>query len=155
MAAFSSFDLGCFECCIKCLGGVPYASLVATILCFSGVALFCGCGHVALAGTVAILEQHFSTNTSDHALLSEVWVSASFYKNMEDATTSEWFFLIVLSFSGRKSSPLIKAIFRYKRSMKDEEVVELVNCLPPMCKTLSLSSALHKLGMLVFLALWR
>ncbi|XP_054551819.1 neuronal membrane glycoprotein M6-b isoform X2 [Talpa occidentalis] len=62
----------CFECCIKCLGGVPYASLVATILCFSGVALFCGCGHVALAGTVAILEQHFSTNASDHALLSEV-----------------------------------------------------------------------------------
>nr|BAE90178.1 unnamed protein product [Macaca fascicularis] len=64
--------MGCFECCIKCLGGVPYASLVATILCFSGVALFCGCGHVALAGTVAILEQHFSTNASDHALLSEV-----------------------------------------------------------------------------------
>lgn len=72
MASFFSFGLGCFECCIKCLGGVPYASLVATILCFSGVALFCGCGHVALAGTVAILEQHFSTNTSDHALLSEV-----------------------------------------------------------------------------------
>lgn len=69
---FSHFGPGCFECCIKCLGGVPYASLVATILCFSGVALFCGCGHVALAGTVAILEQHFSTNTSDHALLSEV-----------------------------------------------------------------------------------
>ncbi|XP_069923258.1 neuronal membrane glycoprotein M6-b-like [Oryctolagus cuniculus] len=62
---------GCFECCIRCLGGVPYASLVATILCFSGVALFCGCGHVALAGTVAILEQHFSTNASDHASLSE------------------------------------------------------------------------------------
>lgn len=64
--------MGCFECCIRCLGGVPYASLVATILCFAGVALFCGCGHVALAGTVAILEQHFSTNASDHALLSEV-----------------------------------------------------------------------------------
>uniref|UniRef100_A0A7N9DCU7 Glycoprotein M6B n=1 Tax=Macaca fascicularis TaxID=9541 RepID=A0A7N9DCU7_MACFA len=68
--------MGCFECCIKCLGGVPYASLVATILCFSGVALFCGCGHVALAGTVAILEQHFSTNASDHALLSEVSFSS-------------------------------------------------------------------------------
>uniref|UniRef100_A0A669PKW7 Glycoprotein M6B n=2 Tax=Phasianinae TaxID=9072 RepID=A0A669PKW7_PHACC len=64
--------MGCFECCIKCLGGVPYASLVATILCFSGVALFCGCGHVALTGTVSILEQHFSTTASDHALLSEV-----------------------------------------------------------------------------------
>ncbi|XP_077199338.1 neuronal membrane glycoprotein M6-b isoform X7 [Paroedura picta] len=64
--------MGCFECCIKCLGGVPYASLVATILCFSGVALFCGCGHVALAGTITILEDRFSRNATDHALLSEV-----------------------------------------------------------------------------------
>uniref|UniRef100_A0A674NLG8 Glycoprotein M6B n=1 Tax=Takifugu rubripes TaxID=31033 RepID=A0A674NLG8_TAKRU len=64
--------MGCFECCIKCLGGVPYASLVATILCFSGVALFCGCGHVALTGTVTILESHFSRVTSDHAMLTDV-----------------------------------------------------------------------------------
>ncbi|KAG9349295.1 hypothetical protein JZ751_027738 [Albula glossodonta] len=63
---------GCFECCIKCLGGVPYASLVATILCFSGVALFCGCGHVALTGTVTMLENHFSKITSDHAVLTDV-----------------------------------------------------------------------------------
>ncbi|KAM6985497.1 glycoprotein M6Bb isoform 2-T2 [Aplochiton taeniatus] len=64
--------MGCFECCIKCLGGVPYASLVATILCFSGVALFCGCGHVALTGTVTILENHFSKITSDHAMLTDI-----------------------------------------------------------------------------------
>ncbi|KAG2457332.1 GPM6B protein, partial [Polypterus senegalus] len=63
---------GCFECCIKCLGGVPYASLVATILCFSGVALFCGCGHVALEGTLSIIGNHFSQTPSDHALLAEV-----------------------------------------------------------------------------------
>ncbi|XP_016411179.1 neuronal membrane glycoprotein M6-b-like [Sinocyclocheilus rhinocerous] len=63
---------GCFECCIKCLGGVPYASLVATILCFSGVALFCGCGHVALTGTVTMVENHFSRITSDHATLTDV-----------------------------------------------------------------------------------
>lgn len=63
---------GCFECCIKCLGGVPYASLVATILCFSGVALFCGCGHVALSGTLTMLENHFSTVTTDHATLAMV-----------------------------------------------------------------------------------
>uniref|UniRef100_A0A8B9I0V4 Glycoprotein M6Ba n=1 Tax=Astyanax mexicanus TaxID=7994 RepID=A0A8B9I0V4_ASTMX len=44
-------------------------SLVATILCFSGVALFCGCGHVALTGTVTMLENHFSRITSDHATL--------------------------------------------------------------------------------------
>ncbi|XP_028656677.1 glycoprotein M6Bb isoform X2 [Erpetoichthys calabaricus] len=64
--------MGCFECCIKCLGGVPYASLVATILCFSGVALFCGCGHVALGGTLSIIGNHFSQTPSDHALLAEV-----------------------------------------------------------------------------------
>lgn len=70
----SSPSAGCFECCIKCLGRVPYASLVATILCFSGVALFCGCGHVALTGTLTMLENHFSRITSDHATLAAVWV---------------------------------------------------------------------------------
>ncbi|MEQ2164683.1 Neuronal membrane glycoprotein M6-b [Goodea atripinnis] len=64
---------GCFECCIKCLGGVPYASLVATILCFSGVALFCGCGHVALTGTLTMLENHFSRIASDHATLAAIF----------------------------------------------------------------------------------
>lgn len=72
MVFFFSFSSGCFECCIKCLGGVPYASLVATILCFSGVALFCGCGHVALTGTVTILETHFSKVATDHAMLTDV-----------------------------------------------------------------------------------
>ncbi|XP_032889240.1 neuronal membrane glycoprotein M6-b isoform X2 [Amblyraja radiata] len=63
---------GCFECCIKCLGGVPYASLVATILCFSGVALFCGCGHVALTKVERIVHVYFSTNPSDHVMLIDV-----------------------------------------------------------------------------------
>jgi len=51
--------LGCFECCIKCLGGIPYPSLIATILLYAGVALFCGCGHEALSGTVTILQNYF------------------------------------------------------------------------------------------------
>ncbi|XP_073433718.1 neuronal membrane glycoprotein M6-a isoform X2 [Dendrobates tinctorius] len=51
--------MGCFECCIKCLGGIPYASLIATILLYAGVALFCGCGHEALSGTVNILQTYF------------------------------------------------------------------------------------------------
>ncbi|XP_072370206.1 glycoprotein M6Bb isoform X3 [Scyliorhinus torazame] len=63
---------GCFECCIKCLGGVPYASLLATILCFSGVALFCGCGHVALTKVESIVEMYFSNTLNDHALLTDV-----------------------------------------------------------------------------------
>lgn len=72
LLSLSPFFAGCFECCIKCLGGVPYASLVATILCFSGVALFCGCGHVALTGTLTMLENHFSRVTTDHATLAMV-----------------------------------------------------------------------------------
>lgn len=51
--------LGCLECCIKCLGGIPYPSLIATILLYAGVALFCGCGHEALSGTVTILQNYF------------------------------------------------------------------------------------------------
>ncbi|XP_010224337.1 PREDICTED: neuronal membrane glycoprotein M6-a [Tinamus guttatus] len=55
---------GCFECCIKCLGGIPYASLIATILLYAGVALFCGCGHEALSGTVNILQTYFELTRS-------------------------------------------------------------------------------------------
>uniref|UniRef100_W5LKY0 Neuronal membrane glycoprotein M6-a n=1 Tax=Astyanax mexicanus TaxID=7994 RepID=W5LKY0_ASTMX len=52
-------QIGCSECCIKCLSGIPYASLIATILLYAGVALFCGCGHEALSGTVTILQNYF------------------------------------------------------------------------------------------------
>uniref|UniRef100_A0A672N8V8 Neuronal membrane glycoprotein M6-a n=1 Tax=Sinocyclocheilus grahami TaxID=75366 RepID=A0A672N8V8_SINGR len=51
--------MGCSECCLKCLSGIPYASLIATILLYAGVALFCGCGHEALSGTVTILQTYF------------------------------------------------------------------------------------------------
>uniref|UniRef100_A0A8C7WXF1 Neuronal membrane glycoprotein M6-a n=1 Tax=Oryzias sinensis TaxID=183150 RepID=A0A8C7WXF1_9TELE len=34
-------------------------SLIATILLYMGVALFCGCGHEALSGTVNILQSYF------------------------------------------------------------------------------------------------
>lgn len=56
--------LGCLECCIKCLGGIPYPSLIATILLYAGVALFCGCGHEALSGTVTILQNYFEVMRS-------------------------------------------------------------------------------------------
>uniref|UniRef100_G1Q7J5 Neuronal membrane glycoprotein M6-a n=1 Tax=Myotis lucifugus TaxID=59463 RepID=G1Q7J5_MYOLU len=62
---------GCFECCIKCLGGIPYASLIATILLYAGVALFCGCGHEALSGTVTILQTYFEMNWRPHMLINQ------------------------------------------------------------------------------------
>ncbi|XP_072914604.1 proteolipid protein DM alpha isoform X2 [Hemitrygon akajei] len=61
--------MGCSECCVRCLRGVPYASLIATILCFVGVALFCGCGHEALTGTEKLIEEHFSHDFVDYAVL--------------------------------------------------------------------------------------
>ncbi|MEQ2207275.1 Neuronal membrane glycoprotein M6-a, partial [Xenoophorus captivus] len=49
----------CKECCERCVGSLPWASLIATILLYMGVALFCGCGHEALSGTITILQNYF------------------------------------------------------------------------------------------------
>ncbi|XP_036826170.1 proteolipid protein 1a isoform X2 [Oncorhynchus mykiss] len=55
---------------MKCLGGVPYCSLVATLLCFSGIALFCGCGHQALTETERLIETYFARNLQDYITLA-------------------------------------------------------------------------------------
>ncbi|KAK5936422.1 hypothetical protein CgunFtcFv8_027735 [Champsocephalus gunnari] len=55
----SQSQKGCKECCEHCVGSLPWASLIATILLYMGVALFCGCGHEALSGTVTILQNYF------------------------------------------------------------------------------------------------
>lgn len=63
---------GCYDCCVRCLGGIPYVSLVATLLCFSGVALFCGCGHVALSETEKLVEMYFAHNHQDYITLANL-----------------------------------------------------------------------------------
>uniref|UniRef100_A0A8C3H5H7 Proteolipid protein 1 n=1 Tax=Chrysemys picta bellii TaxID=8478 RepID=A0A8C3H5H7_CHRPI len=69
---FLSSSLGWLECCARCLIGAPFASLVATGLCFFGVALFCGCGHEALTGTERLIETYFSKNYQDYEYLIDV-----------------------------------------------------------------------------------
>ncbi|NWR05160.1 MYPR protein, partial [Paradoxornis webbianus] len=64
--------IGLLECCARCLIGAPFASLVATGLCFFGVALFCGCGHEALTGTEQLIETYFSKNYQDYEFLMDV-----------------------------------------------------------------------------------
>ncbi|NWZ16016.1 MYPR protein, partial [Agelaius phoeniceus] len=64
--------IGLLECCARCLIGAPFASLVATGLCFFGVALFCGCGHEALTGTEQLIETYFSKNYQDYEFLLDV-----------------------------------------------------------------------------------
>ncbi|KAG7283155.1 hypothetical protein CRUP_033101, partial [Coryphaenoides rupestris] len=65
-------DMGCYDCCMRCLGGVPYCSLVATLLCFSGIALFCGCGHQALTETERLIEAYFARNLQDYITLAYI-----------------------------------------------------------------------------------
>ncbi|XP_028671885.1 proteolipid protein 1a [Erpetoichthys calabaricus] len=64
--------MGCYECCVRCLGGIPYASLFATLLCFSGVALFCGCGHQALTETERLIEAYFYRGAPDYTTLAYI-----------------------------------------------------------------------------------
>ncbi|NWH78656.1 MYPR protein, partial [Piaya cayana] len=68
--------LGLLECCARCVIGAPFASLVATGLCFFGVALFCGCGHEALTGTEQLIETYFSKNYQDYEFLIDVLQSS-------------------------------------------------------------------------------
>ncbi|CAL8281402.1 unnamed protein product [Arctogadus glacialis] len=62
--------LGCYDCCIRCAGAIPYPSLVATLLLFAGMALFCGCGHEALGQTQVLVETHFARNFQDYSLMA-------------------------------------------------------------------------------------
>ncbi|KAL0176804.1 hypothetical protein M9458_029134, partial [Cirrhinus mrigala] len=55
---------------MRCLGGVPYISLVATLLCFSGIALFCGCGHQALTESERLIETYFTRDHQDYITLA-------------------------------------------------------------------------------------
>eukprot|EP00069_Balaena_mysticetus_P012026 bmy_21536T0 len=70
--SFGWLRVSLLECCARCLVGAPFASLVATGLCFFGVALFCGCGHEALTGTEKLIETYFSKNYQDYEYLINV-----------------------------------------------------------------------------------
>ncbi|MED6260220.1 hypothetical protein ATANTOWER_008247 [Ataeniobius toweri] len=65
-------DMGCYDCCMRCLAGVPYCSLVATLLCFSGISLFCGCGHQALTEMERLIEDYFARNRQDYNTLAYI-----------------------------------------------------------------------------------
>ncbi|TRZ02088.1 hypothetical protein DNTS_016502 [Danionella cerebrum] len=58
-------------CCLHCLAAVPFTSLLATLLCFAGVALFCAGGHEALAHTYSFIEVNFSRDVQDFVLLAD------------------------------------------------------------------------------------
>ncbi|XP_056397482.1 myelin proteolipid protein isoform X1 [Hyla sarda] len=64
--------MGWHDGCIRCMVGVPVASVIATVLCFTGVALFCGCGHEALSGTEKLIETYFSKNYQEYEYLIHV-----------------------------------------------------------------------------------
>lgn len=59
---------------MRCLGGVPYVSLVATLLCFSGIALFCGSGQQALTESERLIETYFTRDHQDYITLAYLCV---------------------------------------------------------------------------------
>uniref|UniRef100_A0A8C1FNH2 Proteolipid protein 1b n=2 Tax=Cyprinus carpio TaxID=7962 RepID=A0A8C1FNH2_CYPCA len=63
--------MSCYDCCIRCLGAVPYTSLLATLLCYTGVALFCGGGHEALTHTRTFIELYFARDVQDFIVLAD------------------------------------------------------------------------------------
>ncbi|XP_048840549.1 myelin proteolipid protein-like isoform X2 [Brienomyrus brachyistius] len=108
--------LGCYDCCVRCLGGVPYVSLVATLLCFSGVALFCGCGHQALAGTETLIETYFSRNEADHATL---FAFIEYFQYVIYGLAAFFFlYCILLLAEGFYSTSAVKQTFGEFRSTK-------------------------------------
>nr|P36963.1 RecName: Full=Proteolipid protein DM alpha [Squalus acanthias]AAC59639.1 proteolipid protein DM alpha [Squalus acanthias] len=101
--------MGCSECCVRCLGGVPYASLIATILCFVGVALFCGCGHEALTGTEKLIELYFSNDFMDYALL--VNVIQVFQYIIYGTASFSFLYGVLLLAEGFYTTSAVKALF--------------------------------------------
>ncbi|XP_031427261.1 proteolipid protein 1b isoform X1 [Clupea harengus] len=106
--------LGCYDCCVRCLGAVPYASLAATLLCYAGMALFCVSAHQALAYTEELVEMHFARNIQDYVVL------ASFIKYFQYVIygLASFFFLfgILLLAEGFYSTSAVKQKFGEFRS---------------------------------------
>uniref|UniRef100_A0A3Q0SD03 Proteolipid protein 1b n=1 Tax=Amphilophus citrinellus TaxID=61819 RepID=A0A3Q0SD03_AMPCI len=105
---------GCYDCCIRCIGAVPYPSLVATLLCYAGMALFCGCGHEALTQTEVLVETYFARNVQDYVVM------ASFIKYFQYVIygLASFFFLygILLLAEGFYTTSAVKQTFGEFRS---------------------------------------
>ncbi|MBN3313668.1 MYPR protein, partial [Atractosteus spatula] len=105
---------GCYECCVRCLGGIPYTSLLATLLCFSGIALFCGCGHQALTETERIIETYFARNMQDYATLAYI---IQYFQYIIYGLASFFFlYCIVLLAEGFYTTSAVKQTFGEFRS---------------------------------------
>ncbi|XP_044079625.1 proteolipid protein 1b isoform X1 [Siniperca chuatsi] len=106
--------LGCYDCCIRCIGAVPYPSLVATLLCYAGMAMFCGCGHEALTQTEVLVETYFARNVQDFVVM------ASFIKYFQYVIygLASFFFLygILLLAEGFYTTSAVKQTFGEFRS---------------------------------------
>ncbi|XP_030637900.1 proteolipid protein 1b [Chanos chanos] len=108
--------LGCYDCCVRCMAAIPYASLVATLLCYAGTALFCACGHQALAYTETLVDMFFARNIQDYVVL------AAFIKYFQYVIygLASFFFLygILLLAEGFYTTSAVKQTFGEFRSTR-------------------------------------
>jgi len=49
--------MGCIDSCLHCLSLVPWATLIALVICWAGTALFCGAQHAAIANMKIIFDE--------------------------------------------------------------------------------------------------
>ncbi|XP_018592994.1 proteolipid protein 1a [Scleropages formosus] len=106
--------MGCYDCCMRCLGGIPYTSLAATLLCFSGIALFCGCGHQALTETERLIETYFVRNLQDYITLAYI---IQYFQYITYALASFFFlYCVLLLAEGFYTTSAVKQIFGESRS---------------------------------------
>ncbi|KAM8848000.1 proteolipid protein 1a isoform 2-T2 [Synchiropus picturatus] len=106
--------MGCQECCARCLGRVPYCSLLATLLCFSGIALFCGCGHQALTETERLIETYFARNLQDYVTLA--YIIQYFQYFIYGLASFFFLYCIMLLAEGFYTSSAVKQTFGEFRS---------------------------------------
>ncbi|XP_068181307.1 proteolipid protein 1a isoform X1 [Antennarius striatus] len=106
--------MGCYDCCMRCLGRVPYCSLAATLLCFSGIALFCGCGHQALTETERLIETYFARNQKDYDTL--VYIIEYFQYFIYGLASFFFLYCIILLAEGFYTTSAAKQTFGEFRS---------------------------------------
>ncbi|KAM9795648.1 proteolipid protein 1a [Neosynchiropus ocellatus] len=104
----------CHECCKRCLGRVPYCSLIATLLCFSGIALFCGCGHQALTETERLIETYFARNLQDYVTLAYIILYFQYF--IYGLASFFFLYCIMLLAEGFYTSSAVKQTFGEFRS---------------------------------------
>ncbi|PIO29686.1 hypothetical protein AB205_0207310, partial [Aquarana catesbeiana] len=140
------FITGWHDGCIRCMVGIPTASVIATILCFTGVALFCGCGHEALSGTEKLIETYFSKNYQEYEYL--IHVINAFQYVIYGIAIFFFLFGILLLAEGFYTTTAIKHILGEFKPPSKGGLISTVTGGPPKPRSVRGRQPIHTLELL-------